>query len=93
VGRRSWERWWGIASALAQARAVADGKDVSLGGGAAVAQQYLAAGLLDEMLISIVPVLLGSGARLLDNLREGGRRWSRSRGRRPGVTHIRYHVD
>src|SRR5215204_7517161 len=45
----------GIESALEQAREVAGDEDVSLGGGASVAKQYLAAGLLDEMLISIVP--------------------------------------
>jgi dihydrofolate reductase len=43
------------------------GKDVSLGGGADVAQQFLKAGLLDEMDIHVVPVLLGGGARLFDN--------------------------
>jgi dihydrofolate reductase len=58
----------GIESALEQARAAAGDQDVSLGGGAAVVQQYLAAGLLDELLISAVPILLGGGARLFDNL-------------------------
>lgn len=41
---------------------------MALGGGASVAQQYLAAGLLDEIEISVVPVLLRAGARLFDNL-------------------------
>lgn len=58
----------GIESALEQAKEAAGGKDVSLGGGAAVAQQYLAAGLVDEMLINVAPVLLGSGTRLFENL-------------------------
>jgi dihydrofolate reductase len=58
----------GIEPALAQAREAAAGKDVSLGGGAAVAQQYLAAGLIDEMLLSVVPVMLGGGTRLFENL-------------------------
>jgi dihydrofolate reductase len=58
----------GIESALEQAKEAAGGKDVSLGGGASVAQQYLAAGLIDEMLINVAPVLLGSGTRLLENL-------------------------
>jgi dihydrofolate reductase len=58
----------GIESALEQAKEAAGGKDVSLGGGAAVAQQYLAAGLIDEMLINVVPVLLGGGTRLFENL-------------------------
>ena len=58
----------GIESALEQARQAAGGKDVSLGGGAEAAQQYLAAGLMDEMLLNLVPVLLGSGTRLFENL-------------------------
>ena len=58
----------GIESALEQARAAAGDKDVHLGGGASVAQQYLNAGLLDEMQIHIVPVLLGDGRRLFEDL-------------------------
>jgi len=58
----------GIESALDQARRAAGGQDVSLAGGANVAQQYLKAGLVDEMEISLVPVLLGSGERLFDGL-------------------------
>ncbi len=58
----------GIESALGQARRAAGGKDVSLAGGARAAQQYLAAGLVDEMEIHLVPILLGRGERLLDGL-------------------------
>jgi len=58
----------GIESALKQAREAAGGKDVALGGGAKAAQQYLAAGLIDEMEIHLVPLLLGGGERLFDNL-------------------------
>jgi dihydrofolate reductase len=58
----------GIESALEQAKQAADGKDVALGGGAEVAQQYLAAGLVDELLINLTPVLLGGGTRLFENL-------------------------
>jgi dihydrofolate reductase len=58
----------GIESALEQARRAAAGKDVSLAGGAKAAQQYLAAGLVDEMWIHLVPTLLGSGERLFDGL-------------------------
>lgn len=58
----------GIESALAQARQAAGGKDVSLAGGAKAAQQYLAAGLVDEMLISLAPTLLGGGERLFDGV-------------------------
>ena len=57
----------GIHAALERARSAARGKDVNLGGGADVAQQYLRAGLVDEMEIHVVPLLLGSGARLFDH--------------------------
>jgi dihydrofolate reductase len=58
----------GIESALDQARQAAGGKDVSLAGGAKAAQQYLAAGLVDEMELNLVPTLLGSGERLFDRV-------------------------
>lgn len=58
----------GIESALERAKAAAAGKDVALGGGADVARQYLAAGLVDEMTLNVAPVLLGSGTRLLEGL-------------------------
>lgn len=61
----------GIEAALDRAMAAADGKDVSLGGGARVAQQYLQAGLIDEMHLHVVPMILGAGSRLFDNL-DGG---------------------
>ena len=81
----------GIESALEQARAAAGEKDVSLGGGADAVQQYLAAGLLDEILVSIVPVLLGSGARLFDNLGDPRPTLEQVEAiEAPGVTHIRY---
>ncbi len=56
----------GIESALEQARAAAGEKDVLIGGGAEACRQYLAAGLVDELLIHVAPVLLGGGERLLD---------------------------
>jgi dihydrofolate reductase len=58
----------GVESALAQALRAANGKDVSLAGGAKAAQQYLAAGLVDEMDIHLVPTLLGGGERLFENV-------------------------
>ncbi len=61
----------GIEAALEQAFAAADGQDVRLGGGASAVQQYLQARLVDELHIPIVPVLLGGGERLFDNL-DGG---------------------
>jgi dihydrofolate reductase len=54
----------GIEAALEDARAAAEGKDVFVGGGASVVQQYLAAGLLEELQINLAPVLLGGGTRL-----------------------------
>ena len=58
----------GIEAVLKQAFDAADGKDVRLGGGAATVQQYLRAGLVDEMHVAIVPILLGGGERLFDHL-------------------------
>jgi dihydrofolate reductase len=81
----------GIESALEQAKEAAEGKDVSLGGGAIAAQQYLAAGLLDEMLISLVPVFLGSGSRLFDDLDGATSKLEQVEViEAPGVTHIKY---
>ncbi|WP_066582799.1 dihydrofolate reductase family protein [Cellulomonas timonensis] len=54
----------GIESALAQAFEAADGLDVRLGGGADTIQQYLRAGLVDELHVAVVPLLLGAGERL-----------------------------
>jgi dihydrofolate reductase len=55
----------GIESALEQARAAAGDQNVAIAGGAQAVQQYLAAGLLDQLQLHIVPVVLGSGERLL----------------------------
>jgi dihydrofolate reductase len=83
----------GIESALERAREAAGGQDVSLGGGAGAVQQYLAAGLLDEMLISLVPVFLGGGTRLFDNLGAEPPGLEQVEAiEAPGVTHIRYRV-
>jgi len=79
----------GIEAALEQARAAAGKKKVSLGGGASVAQQYLAAGLLDEIVVSIVPLLLGGGARLFGKPGDAKLEQVESVAA-PGVTHIRY---
>src|SRR5829696_9607234 len=57
----------GIEAALEQARAAAGDKDVLVGGGGSVAQQYLKAGLLDQLQLHVVPVLLGDGVRLFEN--------------------------
>ena len=58
----------GIESALEQAHRAAGGQDVALAGGANAAQQYLRAGLLDEMEIHLVPVLLAGGERLFNGV-------------------------
>jgi dihydrofolate reductase len=81
----------GIGSALEQAKQAADGRDVLLGGGANVVQQYLAAGLLDEFDLHVVPILLAEGERLLENI---GRLEIEqvSAVEAPGVTHIKYRV-
>ncbi len=57
-----------IESALEQARRAAGDKDVSIGGGAEAAGQYLAAGLVDEMELHVVPLLLGGGSRLFEGV-------------------------
>jgi dihydrofolate reductase len=83
----------GIESALEQARAAAGGKDVQIGGGAAVAQQYLRAGLLDELQIHLVPVLLGGGVRLFGDLGPEPPRLECTRViESPRVTHLGYRV-
>jgi dihydrofolate reductase len=84
----------GIESALEQARAVSGGKDVSLGGGASVGQQYLAAGLIDELKLNVVPVLLGDGTRLFDNLAgiDAGLELVRVIDT-PDVTHLKYRLS
>jgi dihydrofolate reductase len=58
----------GIESALAQAREAAGEQDVGIAGGASTANQYLAAGLIDELYLHIAPVVLGGGARLLEGV-------------------------
>jgi len=81
----------GIESALEQAKQAAGGKDVMLSGGANVAQQYMAAGLLDELELHVVPVVLGDGARLLDNIGDAEVKLEQVRAvEAPGVTHLKY---
>ena len=83
----------GVESALKQATEAAGGKDVALGGGAKVAQQYLAEGLIDELQLNVVPVLLGDGTRLFDNLAGADVKLEPVRVvEAPGVTHLKYRV-
>jgi dihydrofolate reductase len=81
----------GIASAINQARAVAGGKDIKLGG-ASPGKQALATGLCDEILVHISPVLLGGGVRLFDALPAGIRLEKLSASDGPFATHLRYRL-
>ena len=64
-----------------------------LWGGGNIAQQYLAAGLLDELELHVVPMLLGDGARLFDNLGDADVQLEQVRAvEAPGVTHLKYRV-
>lgn len=81
----------GIEAALEQAQRAAGGQDVALGGGANAARQYLVAGLVDEMEISLVPTLLGSGERLFDGIGDDLRGLELLRTvAAPKVTHLKF---
>ena len=83
----------GIASAIEQAKMAANGRDVLIAGGLSIAQQALRAGLVDELSMHISPVLLGGGARLLDEIGEKPIRLQPNRvAGSAAVTHIRYEV-
>ena len=82
----------GVESAIAQAKAAANGKDVGVAG-ADIAQQCLKLGLLDEIHIHLVPVLLGEGIRLFDNLSSTPIQLERIRlVDAPNVTHLYFRV-
>jgi dihydrofolate reductase len=80
----------GIEAAVAAAREAAGDKDVAIGGGASTARQAIAAGLVDEMMITIVPVLLGGGVRIFDEL--PARLEILDTWPSPNATHVRYRV-
>ncbi len=81
----------GIEAALERARAAAGERDVAIAGGAAAVRQYLAAGLLDELLLHVVPVTLGAGERLFEDI--GGLTLEPVEViASPAVTHLRYRV-
>jgi len=83
----------GIERALERAKESAGGRDVMLWGGARTINQYLAAGLLDELELHVVPVLLGGGARLFDDLSAAEIKLEQVRAvEAPGVTHVTYRV-
>jgi dihydrofolate reductase len=80
----------GIEAAVTQARAAADGKDVLLAGGVSVAQQALAAGLADEVVLHVVPKLVGRGVPLFGDARADLRCTEAVQGE--GALHLRYEV-
>jgi dihydrofolate reductase len=81
----------GIESALRQAKAAAGRKDIQIAGGANAIQQYVKAGLLDELQIHVAPVLLHGGVRLLENL--GDARLEKIRViDSPLVTHLKFRI-
>jgi len=81
----------GIEAALEGARKDAGDRDVLIAGGANVVQQYLAAGVVGEFELHVVPMLLGAGERLLENVGKPDLEQVRVVGA-PGVTHIKYRV-
>jgi dihydrofolate reductase len=82
----------GILAALERAREAAAGKDVFIGGGASVINQYLAAGLVDELELHVVPLLLGGGARLFEGVAPDLELEQVRAIEAPGVTHLNYRV-
>jgi dihydrofolate reductase len=79
-------------SAVAQARASADGKDVSLGGGADVIRQALHAGHVDQLVLSTAPLVLGGGKRLFDGFTDDLELEPLQVYSSPYATHVRYAV-
>jgi dihydrofolate reductase len=82
----------GIESALRQARDASGGKDVQIGGGASTVRQFLRAGHLDELYLHIVPIVLGKGERLLEDVGDPRMRPVEVIAS-PAVTHIRYRIE
>jgi len=82
----------GIESALEQARAAAGEEDIHLPGGAETINEYLAAGEVDELLLHVVPVLLGDGARLFEGVGPDVALEQLQAVEAPGVTHVKYRV-
>lgn len=81
----------GIEGTLAQAKKAAGEKLICIAGGAATAQQFLRAGLVDEVQIHLVPVLMGSGLRLFEHL-DSTKLVQMRVLESPAVTHLRYRV-
>lgn len=81
----------GIESALKQARKAAGERDVSVMGGAVTVNQFLRAGLLDELWLHVAPIVYGDGKRLFEGLSMQGLEVLEMRST-PIVTHVRYGV-
>ncbi len=81
----------GLASALEQAQAAASGRIVAIAGGASTVRQYLSAGSLDELYLHVVPVILGAGERLLEDVGDPILEPVKVVAS-PTVTHIKYRV-
>lgn len=83
----------GIESALKQAQATAGDKDVTIMGGADLGRQYIAADLVDEISIHLVPVLFGTGTRMFDDLHKGHVQLQAvDTLATPDATHLRYRI-
>jgi dihydrofolate reductase len=82
----------GIEPALAQAREAAGDKDVFIGGGAAIINQFLVAGLVDEIELHVVPILLGAGERLFAGVGPNVKLEQLRVVEAPGVVHLKYRV-
>jgi dihydrofolate reductase len=82
----------GIESALARAREAAGERDVVIGGGADIINQFLAAGLVDEIELHVVPILLGGGERLFAGVGPDVKLEPLRVVEAPGVTHLKYRV-
>jgi dihydrofolate reductase len=106
-GDDAWRGWWGEnppfhkpvfvltnhkREPLTQAREAAGNKDVFIGGGADVVNQYLAAGLVDELELHVVPIVLGGGARLFEGVGPDLKLEQVRVIEAPGVTHLKYRV-
>ena len=78
----------GIEAALERARQAAGSQDVQIIGGADVAQQFLNAGLIDEIRLHLVPIILGAGTRLFDGVRTDVRLVPGEAQNQPAVTHL-----
>ncbi len=82
----------GIESALERAREAAGDKDIVIGGGADAINQYLAAGLVDELELHVVPMLLGGGQRLFAGVGPNLKLEELRAVEAPGVAHLKYRV-